>query len=151
MAVPDRDRDRALRAVRSTLHRLGYRFRLRRDDLPGRPDIVLPRWRLTLFVVDCARFPHPGCPRAAVAAELGQGGAGRAALTRACDALGRLGWETLIIQACETEDPVALGYRLDITLQGNLIALPSGGSRGARSASPPQGARGGRGRAGMTS
>lgn len=132
MAVPERDRDRALRAVRSTLHRLGYRFRLRRDDLPGCPDVVLPRWRLALFVVDCAHYPHPGCPRAAAAAELGLSGAGRAPLARHCDALGRLGWETLIIQACETADPAALGYRLDIALQGNLIALPSSGSRGGR-------------------
>ena len=36
--------------VRSLLHRLGYRFRLHRKDLPGTPDIVVPSRRLALFV-----------------------------------------------------------------------------------------------------
>ena len=39
--------------VRSLLHRLGYRFRLHRRDLPGSPDIVLPRYRTLVFVHDC--------------------------------------------------------------------------------------------------
>lgn len=37
------------RAVRSILHRLGYRFRLHRKDLPGSPDIVLPRHRTVIL------------------------------------------------------------------------------------------------------
>jgi len=37
-------------AVRSILHRLGYRFRLHRKDLPGCPDIVLPKYRKILLV-----------------------------------------------------------------------------------------------------
>ncbi|WP_377278645.1 hypothetical protein [Rhizobium sp. R86522] len=40
-------------AVRKLLHRLGYRFRLRRSDLPGKPDIILPRQRLAVFVHRC--------------------------------------------------------------------------------------------------
>jgi DNA mismatch endonuclease (patch repair protein) len=39
--------------VRRLLHRLGYRFRLHRKDLAGRPDIVLPKWRSVIFVNGC--------------------------------------------------------------------------------------------------
>lgn len=50
--------------VRSFLHRLGYRFCLHRRDLPGRPDIVLPRYRAVIFVHGCFWHQHPGCRRA---------------------------------------------------------------------------------------
>jgi DNA mismatch endonuclease (patch repair protein) len=44
--------------VRSLLHSLGYRFRLHRKDLPGRPDIVLPKHRLAIFVNGCFWHCH---------------------------------------------------------------------------------------------
>lgn len=47
--------------VRRALHRLGYRFRLRRRDLPGTPDIVLPKWRTVIFVHGCFWHQHAGC------------------------------------------------------------------------------------------
>lgn len=50
--------------VRSLLHRMGYRFRLHRRDLPGSPDIVLPRHRTVIFVHGCFWHRHPGCRRA---------------------------------------------------------------------------------------
>ena len=40
--------------VRSWLHRNGYRFRLHRKDLPGSPDIVLPKYRIVIFVHGCS-------------------------------------------------------------------------------------------------
>ena len=49
------------KAVRSMLHRLGYRFRLRRSDLPGRPDIVLPKYKSVIFVHGCYWHRHD-CP-----------------------------------------------------------------------------------------
>lgn len=52
--------------VRSLLHRLGYRFRLHRRDLPGRPDVVLPRYRVAVFVHGCFWHRHPGCRKAAL-------------------------------------------------------------------------------------
>lgn len=48
--------------VRSILHRMGYRFRLHRRDLPGAPDIVLPRHRKAIFVHGCFWHSHD-CPR----------------------------------------------------------------------------------------
>lgn len=47
--------------VRSALHRMGLRFRLHAPELPGHPDIVLPRWRVALFVHGCFWHRHPGC------------------------------------------------------------------------------------------
>lgn len=47
--------------VRRTLHGNGFRFRLYRRDLPGKPDIVLPRFRITVMVHGCFWHGH-GCP-----------------------------------------------------------------------------------------
>lgn len=44
--------------VRSVLHALGYRFRLHRKDLPGKPDIVLPKYRIAIFVNGCFWHRH---------------------------------------------------------------------------------------------
>lgn len=48
--------------VRRALHRAGRRFRLHRKDLPGRPDIVLPRDKVAIFVHGCFWHAHEGCP-----------------------------------------------------------------------------------------
>jgi DNA mismatch endonuclease (patch repair protein) len=52
------------RLVRSHLHRAGLRFRLHARGLPGRPDIVLPRWHAVVFVHGCFWHRHGGCRRA---------------------------------------------------------------------------------------
>ena len=60
-----RDRDTTPEIlVRSTIHRMGFRFRLRRKDLPGNPDIVLPRHKKIVFVHGCFWHQHPGCSAA---------------------------------------------------------------------------------------
>src|SRR3546814_14019391 len=48
-------------ALRRALHALGFRFRLHRKDLPGKPDIVLPRYRTVVFVHGCFWHRHAGC------------------------------------------------------------------------------------------
>ena len=48
-------------AVRHYLHRAGFRFRLHRRDLPGTPDITLPRYRTVVFVHGCFWHQHLGC------------------------------------------------------------------------------------------
>jgi DNA mismatch endonuclease (patch repair protein) len=50
--------------VRSALHRLGFRFRLHRKDLPGKPDIVLPKLKTAIFVNGCFWHRHSGCAKA---------------------------------------------------------------------------------------
>lgn len=56
-AIKGRDTRPEIR-VRSMLHSLGYRFRLHRKDLPGKPDIVLPRHRIVIFVHGCFWHCH---------------------------------------------------------------------------------------------
>ena len=48
-------------AVRKLLHSLGYRFRLHRKDLPGSPDIVLPKYKTVIFVHGCFWHRHANC------------------------------------------------------------------------------------------
>jgi len=50
--------------VRSILHKLGYRFGLHRKGLPGRPDIVLPKYKTVVFVNGCFWHRHVGCREA---------------------------------------------------------------------------------------
>ena len=47
--------------VRSIVHRMGYRFRLHRKDLPGKPDLVLPSRKKAIFVHGCFWHQHKAC------------------------------------------------------------------------------------------
>src|SRR5690554_7866695 len=49
--------------LRSALHRLGYRFRVHKKDLPGKPDIVLPKYGTVIFVHGCFWHYHEDCRR----------------------------------------------------------------------------------------
>lgn len=49
------------RLIRSGLWAMGFRFRLHAKDLPGRPDLVLPKWRTVIFVNGCFWHAHDGC------------------------------------------------------------------------------------------
>lgn len=50
--------------VRSFLHKAGLRFRVNVRQLPGRPDLTLPRWNIALFIDGCFWHRHPSCPYA---------------------------------------------------------------------------------------
>lgn len=52
--------------VRSLLHRNGYRFRLHVKDLPGKPDIVLPKYKTVIFVHGCFWHQHQNCQNATI-------------------------------------------------------------------------------------
>lgn len=95
--------------VRRLVHALGYRFRLHRKDLPGRPDIVLPRLRKVVEVRGCFWHQHPDplCWRARVPKTRREfwlpkleGNAARDAAN--AQALRELGWELLVVWECET-------------------------------------------------
>ncbi len=103
--------------VRKLLHGLGYRFRLHRKDLPGRPDIVLPRYRSVVLIHGCFWHGHPGCPRSARPTTniefWNRKIDGTMARDQAAYAeLARLGWAVLVVWECETRDPDALSGRL---------------------------------------
>ena len=50
--------------IRSLLHRAGFRFKLKNSNLPGSPDIVLPKYRVALFVHGCYWHRHAACSKA---------------------------------------------------------------------------------------
>ena len=52
--------------VRSILHRLGFRFRIHRKDLAGKPDIVLARYNSVIFVHGCFWHRHKDCKNASI-------------------------------------------------------------------------------------
>ena len=54
------------KTVRSLLHKMGYRFRLHRKDLPGKPDIVLPKYKTVIFVHGCFWHRHENCKYASI-------------------------------------------------------------------------------------
>ncbi|WP_181444284.1 very short patch repair endonuclease [Pseudoxanthomonas sp. z9] len=54
--------------VRRHLHALGFRYRLHRKDLPGKPDMVLPRHQMVIFVHGCFWHGHRGCRFATIPA-----------------------------------------------------------------------------------
>ena len=47
--------------LRSLLHKNGYRYRLHKKDLPGSPDIVLPKYKSIIFVNGCFWHGHKNC------------------------------------------------------------------------------------------
>ncbi len=99
--------------VRSALHALGYRFRLHRGDLPGTPDIVLPKYRTAIFVHGCFWHSHNcryGRVTPATRSEFwSEKRAGTVARDqRNIESLKEHGWYVLTIWECETRDPPAL-------------------------------------------
>jgi DNA mismatch endonuclease (patch repair protein) len=93
--------------VRSLLHAMGYRFRLHRKDLPGKPDIVLPKYRLAIFVHGCFWHCHDcrygrvvPATRAEFWAQKRRSNAERDTRNKA--ALEEQGWTVATIWGCET-------------------------------------------------
>ncbi len=104
--------------VRSALHATGYRFRLHRKDLPGNPDIVLPKHRAAVFVHGCFWHQHPGCRKATIPQNnrpYWEKKLGRNVERdeRSQRALAERGWEVITLWECEIpRDEAALRERL---------------------------------------
>lgn len=107
--------------VRSLLHSQGYRFRLHRKDLPGRPDIILPQYRAAVFVHGCFWHQHPGCKKATVPKSNVNTWAFKLARNverdhENCDALQRDGWWVAIVWECDLKNPAAVATALSAIL-----------------------------------
>lgn len=92
--------------LRSLLHRAGFRFRLHAKQLPGRPDVVLPKYRTAIFVHGCFWHRHSGCRNATTPStrrefwqEKLEGNVSRDA--RNCAALEAAGWIVRTVWECE--------------------------------------------------
>ena len=103
--------------VRCLLHAMGYRFRLHRSDLPGRPDIVLPRHGVCIFVHGCFWHLHSKCKDARIPKTRTawwrkklEGNATRDKHRAA--ALCQLGWRVVTIWECQTQNLDLLNSQL---------------------------------------
>jgi DNA mismatch endonuclease (patch repair protein) len=103
--------------VRSLLHTMGYRFRLHRKDLPGKPDITLPKYRKVIFIHGCFWHGHTDCPRAKRPTTNKKFWLEKLDKNRVRDKesiykLKELGWEVLVIWTCEVNDTLKLKNKL---------------------------------------
>lgn len=112
------------RKVRSLLHKLGYRFRLHRKDLPGRPDIVLPKYRAVIFVNGCFWHRHKNCEYAYTPKSREQfwqtkfeNNVKRDHLVHR--QLRKLGWLVIVIWECELNNTKQLTTKITQQLQAN--------------------------------
>jgi DNA mismatch endonuclease (patch repair protein) len=112
--------------VRRVAHGLGYRFRLQRRDLPGKPDLVFPRYRKVILVHGCFWHGHERCSKAK-----------RPATNRvfwerkllrnmerdrqSVAALKKAGWKVLVIWECQTKDTERVAAGISQFLEGRSI------------------------------
>lgn len=108
--------------VRSLLHSMGYRFRIHRDDLPGKPDITLPKYKKIIFVHGCFWHGHNGCPRSKRPATNQEFWRDKLDKNierdkRTVNTLIKLGWDILTVWTCEVKDTEKLKAKLRSFLQ----------------------------------
>jgi DNA mismatch endonuclease (patch repair protein) len=127
--------------VRSMVHRLGYRFTVRgprNKSLPGRPDLVLPKYEVVIFVHGCFWHGHEHCPNFKMPKSRTDWWTAKIEGNRARDArveneLRTLGWHVVTLWACavktrsarewlESRLPVLIGRPISITPKGPRIA-----------------------------
>jgi len=110
------------RVVRSLLHRLGYRFRLHRTDLPGKPDIVLPKYKSVIFVHGCFWHRHKDCkfaytPKSRTDFWIKKLESNANRDQKIIGELTELGWKVITVWECDLRVPDQLSRRLDTSLK----------------------------------
>ena len=104
-------------AVRKLLHSMGFRFRLHRKDLPGSPDIVLPKYKTLIFVHGCFWHRHENCKYASnpkTRKEFWESKF-KANVKRDLEIqekIKNIGWQSVVIWECELKDSSALKKKL---------------------------------------
>ena len=119
------------RLVRQLAHKLGFRFRLHRRDLPGVPDLVFPSRRKVIFVHGCFWHQHPRCQFAYKPKSNREFWEDKLSTNRKRDdrvirKLRKQGWDSLVIWECQTRNPSALAT----LLTSHLNRLVCSGTRG---------------------
>ena len=111
--------------VRSILHANGYRFRLHQKNLPGKPDIVLPKYKSVILVHGCYWHRHDGCRYAYSPKSRVEFWSQKFARTGQRDkenlaALKVLGWRTLVVWECQIGYAEKLADRLRDFLESSV-------------------------------
>ncbi len=109
--------------VRSFIHRMGFRFRIHRRDLPGKPDIVLPRHRKVIFVNGCFWHGHKNCLRSKRPSTNQSFWNKKLDRNlerdkRYCQELRQMGWTVLVVWECEMKKPKKFLRKLERLLHG---------------------------------
>lgn len=132
-AIRGRDTEPEI-TVRRYLHAQGFRFRLCRKDLPGKPDIVLPKYRTAIFVHGCFWHLH-GCKYSVIPKTRTEWWLAKLEGNRARDeknrkGLEQLGWRMITVWECEI-----VSARLDVLMTeiAGRSAISRAGSLGAHS------------------
>jgi DNA mismatch endonuclease (patch repair protein) len=106
--------------VRSLAHSLGYRFRLHRKDLPGKPDLAFPKFAAVIFVHGCFWHQHEKrtCldarkPKSNTTYWLPKLERNRIRDTNNITMLKRLGWKVLVLWECELPNRSRLSASID--------------------------------------
>lgn len=123
-AIKGRDTKPEL-TVRKVLHRLGYRFRLHRRDLPGTPDIVLPKYQTVIFVHGCFWHRHRGCaftanPKTRMAFWEQKFRKNIERDNRNQEQLSASGWNVVVVWECELADLNSLMFQLSDKLNRSV-------------------------------
>jgi len=92
--------------IRRLVHELGYRYRLHRKDLPGKPDLVFPKYKKVIFINGCFWHGHKNCKRAKLPETNNQFWKEKIEKNIINDKanqkeLKRLGWDYLIVWQCD--------------------------------------------------
>lgn len=102
--------------VRRYLHAHGYRYRLHVKNLPGKPDIVLPKYRTVIFIHGCFWHGHEGCkyyvvPKTRTDWWLNKIDTNKANDTKTIGALKNEGWKIVTLWTCDLK-PLKIGESL---------------------------------------
>ncbi|WP_298372290.1 DNA mismatch endonuclease Vsr [uncultured Bradyrhizobium sp.] len=120
--------------LRHALHRLGLRYRLHVSTLPGRPDIVMPKYRAIVQVQGCFWHRHEGCSFATIPASNIKFWDSKFAETirrdhRNLEALRRLGWRVAVVWECainkEGGDAVATRVAMWLSSKRATAEIPA--------------------------
>ena len=132
-AIRARDTSPELK-VRCLLHHFGYRFRPHRRDLPGSPDIVLPKHRTVVFVHGCFWHRHRECRYTTTPKSRADFWARKFERNVERDhcqqkQLKEMGWSVMVIWECELRDLPSLRLRLEQIGRTNMEMQPDQGQR----------------------
>ena len=108
--------------VRSMLHKMGYRFRLYRKDLPGNPDIILPKLKKVIFVNGCFWHGHENCKRSKRPTTNSDFWNEKLNKNihrdkKNIEELNNKGWNSLMVWTCEIKDEKKLKQKLNDFLE----------------------------------